>query len=137
MKFETKTQGHYDFIDITSQVSIIVEKSGVDDGAAVVHVAGSTAAITTMEFEDGIMQDIKELWEKIAPEHADYHHHKRWGDHNGGAHIKSAMIGTSETIPITGGQLDLGTWQQITLIDFDEKPRSRTIHVKIFPSHEG
>lgn len=131
MKFSIQTKGHYDFIDLTDQVSELVKKSGVKDGLALVFVSGSTAAITTMEFENGIKADIKEVLEKLAPEKADYKHHQRWGDHNGAAHIKSALIGSDLMVPIENGELLLGTWQQIVLIDFDEKARSREIVVKV------
>ncbi|HZS48319.1 MAG TPA: secondary thiamine-phosphate synthase enzyme YjbQ [Blastocatellia bacterium] len=131
MKFKIQTKGHYDFIDITRQVASIVEQSKVEDGIVVVFVPGSTAAITTMEFESGIMEDLKQVFEGWAPEDADYKHHRRWGDHNGAAHIKSALIGPSLSVPIEEGALVTGTWQQIVLIDFDERPRTREIAVKV------
>lgn len=131
MKLKIQTKGHYDFIDITEQVAAEVEKSGIKEGAVLVFVPGSTAAITTMEYEDGLIEDLKNTFEKIAPEKADYAHHQRWGDKNGAAHIKSAIVGTDLTVPIENGKLDLGTWQQIVLIDFDERPRKREIIVRI------
>lgn len=131
MTIKVSTKGHYDFIDITDQVATLVNKSGITDGTAAIFVAGSTAALTTMEFEQGIIMDLIKLFEKWAPEKADYEHHQRWGDHNGAAHMKSAIIGTDLTIPISDGKLNLGTWQQAVLIDFDEKPRQREIIVKI------
>lgn len=131
MTFNVKTRGHYDFIDITERVSDIVVNSGVKEGVAVVFVPGSTAALTTMEYEEGLIKDLKGVFEKIAPENADYQHHQRWGDHNGAAHIKSALVGTDFTVPIEKGKLVLGTWQQIVLIDFDERPREREIIVQV------
>ncbi len=131
MKFQIKTKGHYDFIDITAHVEKAVKESGVKDGVAVVFVAHATAALTIMEYEEGIMQDIKEVLEKLAPENADYKHHEKWHDHNGAAHIKSALTGTDLAIPVENGKLQLGKWQQVTLIDFDEKPRIRDIIVKV------
>jgi secondary thiamine-phosphate synthase enzyme len=126
-----QTQGRYDFIDITSQVAEAVKVSKVQEGAAVIFVSGSTAAITTMEYETGIIQDLKEVFENLAPEAKNYHHHQRWGDHNGAAHIKAALVGPDLTVPIENGQLQLGTWQQIVLIDFDERPRNRDITITI------
>ena len=131
MRFTINTQGHYDFIDITDRVQAIVEKSKIKEGIAIIFVPGSTAALTTMEYEEGIKTDLKMVLEKIAPENADYQHHKKWGDRNGAAHIKSALIGTDLVVPIEEGKLQLGTWQQIVLIDFDERPREREIIVKI------
>jgi secondary thiamine-phosphate synthase enzyme len=128
------TKGHYDFIDITEKVEEIIEKSKVKDGIAFVFIKGSTAAITTMEYESGLIEDLKDIFEKIAPEDFDYKHHQRWGDHNGAAHIKSAVIGTDLAVPIENGRLYLGTWQQIVVIDFDERPRQREIMVKIIKS---
>jgi len=131
MKFTLKTKGHYHFIDITSQVERAVENSQIKEGVVLVFVRGSTAAVTTMEFEQGLIEDIKGVLEKIAPEAGNYKHHLKWGDKNGAAHIKSSLIGTDLSIPIEEGKLGLGTWQQIVLIDFDEKEREREIIVKI------
>jgi secondary thiamine-phosphate synthase enzyme len=131
MKFKVKTKGHYDFIDITSEVEGIVKSLEIKDGVAVIFTSGSTAAITTIEYESGVINDLIEVFEKIAPEDADYRHHQKWGDHNGAAHIKSALVGTDFSVPIENGELQLGTWQQIVLIDFDEKPREREVIVKV------
>ena len=130
-KIKIKTKEYYDFIDITDEVAGIVKKSVVKDGVVVVFVAGSTAAITTMEYESGFINDIKETLEKLAPENADYKHHQRWDDRNGAAHIKSALIGADVAVPIEKGELSLGTWQKIVLIDFDEKPREREILISL------
>lgn len=134
MRFKVSTKGHHDFIDITAQVQSAVNQSGVSDGVAVVFVLGSTAAITAMEYESGIVEDLIKVFEDMAPEAGDYKHHQRWGDHNGAAHIKSALVGPSLTIPIAGNKLLLGTWQQIVLIDFDEKPRDRNIVIRAIKS---
>jgi len=131
MKFTVKTKGHTDIIDITEKVTEVVRASGIDDGLAVIFIAGSTAAITAMEYEAGVVKDLRVVLEKIAPAGADYEHHKRWGDHNGDAHIKSAIIGPSFTVPVKNSQLVLGSWQQIVLIDFDERPRQREVMVKV------
>jgi len=132
--FTVDTKGHADLVNVTDQVALAVGRSGVKEGAAVVFVQGSTAALTTMEYEEGLIADIREALEKLAPEDADYKHHQRWGDRNGAAHIKSALIGADLTIPIEHGKLALGTWQQIVLIDFDERPRRREVVVKILES---
>ena len=132
--FTVDTKGHADLVNVTDQVALAVGRSGVKEGAAVVFVQGSTAALTTMEYEEGLIADIREALEKLAPEDADYKHHQRWGDRNGAAHIKSALIGADLTIPIEHGKLALGTWQQIVLIDFDERPRKREVVVKILES---
>jgi len=136
MKFKIQTQGHNDFIDITDRVAEEVAASKKKDGAVLVFVRGSTAALTMMENEAGLISDFKEVLEKIAPENADYKHHQRWGDRNGAAHMKSALIGTDLIIPIENGKLSLGTWQQIFLIDFDERLRKREIIIKILASQK-
>ena len=125
------TKGHYDFINITREVEKIVRDSKTEEGIALVFINGSTAALTTMEYEDGLIEDLKNSLEKIAPEKFDYQHHQKWGDYNGGAHIKSAIIGPDLTVPIEKNKLCLGDWQQIVLIDFDERPRQRQVMIKI------
>ncbi|MFH1652671.1 MAG: secondary thiamine-phosphate synthase enzyme YjbQ [Pseudomonadota bacterium] len=126
-----KTKGRYDFIDMTEKVKSIVDKSKIENGILYLFVPGSTAAITTIEYESGVIEDLIAVFEKIAPEKAHYKHHLKWGDGNGAAHIKSALVGTDLSVPIRGGSLSLGTWQQVVLIDFDEKPRSREVIVQI------
>jgi secondary thiamine-phosphate synthase enzyme len=129
MHITVKTCGHTDIIDITTEVQQCVNESGIENGIVNLFVSGSTAALTTMEYEEGILEDFRRMLEKFAPEDFDYEHHKRWGDCNGAAHLRSALIGTDVSIPIENGKLALGTWQQIVLIDFDEKPRTRKIHI--------
>lgn len=131
MRFKVKTQGHADFIDITAEVQNVVTQSGIKDGVVLIFVPGSTAAITTIEYEAGVIQDLVNVLEKVAPEDFDYLHHQKWGDHNGAAHIKAALIGPDLTVPLENGELILGSWQQIVLIDFDERPRQREIIIKI------
>ncbi len=131
MEVTIKTKGNYDFIDITAQVAEAVEASNINSGVAVVFVVGSTAALTTMEYESGVLADLTQVLEKLAPTDYDWQHHLKWGDSNGAAHIKAALIGPDLSIPIENGQLSLGTWQQIVLIDFDEKPRQRKVIIKI------
>ncbi len=131
MRFIVNTKGRNDIIDITPQVAQIIENSNIQEGVALVFVPGSTVAITAIEYENGVIKDLKKILEKIAPENDNYEHHKRWGDHNGAAHIKSALLGADFMVPIEKGQLALGRWQQIVLIDFDERPRQREVIVKI------
>ncbi len=131
MRFTVNTKGHNDIIDVTSQIAQIIKNSNIQEGAVLIFVPGSTASITAIEYESGVIKDLQRILEKIAPENDDYEHHKRWGDHNGAAHIKSALLGADFMVPIENGQLSLGTWQQIVLIDFDERPRQREVIVKI------
>lgn len=131
MRFTIKTKGQGDVIDISEKVTEAVDGANIDSGLAVIFIPGSTAAITTIEYEAGVISDLKKVLEKIAPAGADYKHHQRWGDRNGDAHVKSALVGTSLTVPIENSKLVLGTWQQIVLIDFDEKPRDREVVIKI------
>ena len=131
MKFSVRTNGGGEAIDITDKVRQAVGAAKMESGAVNIFVPGSTVAITTIEYESGVIQDLKNVLDKLAPVGADYEHHKKWGDHNGDAHIKAAIIGPDITVPIEGGQMALGIWQQIVLIDFDERPRQREILVKI------
>lgn len=130
-----RTQGHGDAIDITKDIELEIGKAKVTSGVACVFVPGSTAAITTLEFESGVVKDFLAMLDKIAPENFDYEHHKRWGDRNGAAHIRSALVGPGLTIPISEGALTLGTWQQVVLFDFDEKPRERAIRITILENN--
>ncbi len=130
-KFTINTNGFTDIIDITSHVQTRVQKTGQKDGLVHVYVAGSTAAITTIEYEPGLLKDLPEALEKIAPTDVPYHHDEKWYDGNGYAHVRSAIIGSSVTIPLINSVLELGTWQQIVLMDFDNRARSRNIIVQI------
>jgi len=131
MKFNISTKGFNDIIDITSRVSKIVKESNVKDGICLVFVAHSTCAITTIEYEEGAIKDFKRALEIIAPMNENYEHCKKWGDCNGYAHIRAALMKPSLAVPIENGKLILGTWQQITLIDFDNRPREREIIIKV------
>ena len=126
------TTGGTDIVDITSKVERDVEKSGVKDGAVTLFVPGSTGALTTIEFESGVVSDLKKAIERVAPEDIYYEHNERWGDGNGYSHVRAAIFGASLHIPIVGGHMTLGTWQQIVLLDFDNRPRKRQIEVQIF-----
>lgn len=131
MKFTVNTKGHYDLINITEQVKKAVAGSGIEQGIVFVFTKGSTLALTTMEYEEGVVEDLKKVFERLAPEKAEYQHHLKWGDHNGAAHIKSALMKTDLAFPVEDNKIYLGDWQQIVLIDFDERPREREIIVKV------
>ncbi len=125
------TTSETDILEITSDVQARVDASGVRDGLCVVHVAGSTASISTIEFESGAVADLKRALEKLAPMNAEYEHNLRWGDGNGYSHVRAALMGPSRVFPVHGGELSLGTWQQIILLDFDNRPRQRQISVHV------
>lgn len=108
-----------------------VTESGIKDGITTVFINGSTAGITTIEFESGLTADFQKLWERLAPQNIHYDHDTRWGDGNGYAHVRASLLGASLVIPFTDGKLVLGTWQQIIIVDFDNRPRNRTVIVQI------
>jgi secondary thiamine-phosphate synthase enzyme len=126
-----KTGGETDVIDITRQVSKKVSESRVTEGQVLVFVPGSTASVTTIEYESGVVQDLKEAVERLAPRGIFYRHDARWGDGNGYAHVRAALLGPSLTVPVASGRPVLGTWQQIILVDFDNRPRERKILVQV------
>ena len=125
------TKGDTDIINITDQVAAALSKSGLIDGVVTVFVSGSTGALTTVEYEPGLVQDLKAFFEKIAPKTGSYEHNTRWHDGNGYAHVRSSLLGPSVSAPFAKGLLMLGTWQQIIFIDFDNRPRSRELIVQI------
>ncbi len=125
------TRGSGDIIDITEMVRESVEASGVGDGICLVFVGGSTAALTTMEYEPGLVEDMRRALNDIAPEDREYEHNERWHDGNGHSHIRAALIGPSLALPVVNGRLPLGTWQQIVLMEMDNRPRHREITVHI------
>lgn len=134
MTFTIKTKGFNDIIDITPQVSREVEKSKIKDGICLISSPGSTCGITTIEYEDGLIEDLKKALERIAPMNKDYEHCKKWGDCNGYAHVRSALINPFLAVPVENGKLVLGTWQNIAFLDFDNRPRTREILVKVISS---
>jgi len=131
MKFNISTKGFTDIIDTTSMVEKEVEKSKVKDGICLVFVAYSTCAITTIEYEEGAIKDLKRALEIIAPMNENYEHCKKWGDCNGYAHIRAALMNPCLAVPIEDGKLVLGQWQQLVLVDFDNRPREREIIIKV------
>jgi secondary thiamine-phosphate synthase enzyme len=128
---EISTRGHTDIIDITQQVEQILWESELKNGSLTVFVSGSTAGITSIEYEPGLLKDLPEAFEKLAPTGVTYHHDAAWGDGNGYAHVRAAMLGSSFTVPFDNGKLLLGTWQQIVVIDFDNRPRKRSVVVQM------
>lgn len=128
---EVKTKGRRDVVDITGGVQEAVTKCGMTAGTVTVFVQGSTAALTTVEFEPGLVKDIDLFLEKILPYAGKYHHHETWHDDNGAAHLQAALLGPSITIPFVDGKLALGTWQQVVLIDCDTRPRSRKLVAQV------
>jgi secondary thiamine-phosphate synthase enzyme len=125
------TQGDADVIDITADVQQVVTEGPVGDGLVTAFVRGSTAAITTMEFEPGGVADLRALLDRLVPIEGDYEHNRLNHDSNSHAHQRASLIGASEQVPVVGGRLALGTWQQLVLVDFDDRPRDRTVVVQI------
>ncbi len=126
-----KTSAKDEIIDITHRVQEAVSRSGVKDGLVCVFVVGSTAAVTTVEHEPGLVSDMREAMDRLYPRDKDYEHHRRWGDGNGHSHIRASFVGPSLTVPVSDGRLTLGTWQQIVFMEFDNKPRTREITIQI------
>ncbi|HZA58758.1 MAG TPA: secondary thiamine-phosphate synthase enzyme YjbQ [Solirubrobacterales bacterium] len=130
-QFSLSTEGGGDVIDITAQVQSAVDESGAEKGVATAFVRGSTAAIGTMEFEPGGVADLQALLDRLAPAQGDYEHNRLNQDTNSHAHQRATLVGASEQIPVVGGRLALGTWQQLVLIDFDDRRRERTVIVTV------
>jgi secondary thiamine-phosphate synthase enzyme len=129
LRLETPGNGH--IVDITEGVARVVSTSGVERGVVTVFATGSTVAVTTMEHEPGGVHDLQQLLERLVPTQGDYEHNRLNHDTNAHAHLRAAVIGPSETIPLVDGRLALGTWQQLVLIDFDDRPRTRTVTVQV------
>ena len=125
------TSSKTDIIDITPEVEDKVVSSGISDGNLLLFISGSTASITTIEYESGVINDLKRAIERIAPQDMQYEHDRRWGDGNGYSHVRAALMGASLHVPIRESSLLLGTWQQIVLLDFDNRPRRREVQVQI------
>ena len=130
-RFSVSTRGDSEVVDITGHVTDLLGRHKLKEGAATVFVVGSTASITTTEFEPGLRRDIPEMLNKIAPQGQRYHHDDTWHDGNGHSHVRAALMGPSLTIPFSKGELLLGTWQQIVLIDHDNRPRDRVVVVQM------
>ena len=130
-KIALNTKGDPDLINITGKIEGILDATGLKRGQVTVFVVGSTAAITTFEYEPGLIKDVSEFYEKLIPRKKSYHHDATWGDANGFSHIRAALQGQSITIPFDGGKLLLGIWQQVVLADFDNRPRKREVIVQV------
>jgi len=130
-KISLQSKGHCDIIDITPQVEQQVAETKINNGIAVIFVSGSTAGITTIEFESGLISDFQNMWEQNIPQNIPYNHDRRWGDGNGYSHVRASLLGASLVVPFNDKRLTLGTWQQIVLVDFDNRPRSRQLILQI------
>lgn len=128
---QVDTKGQGDVRDLTTVVARALHASTLKSGLATIAVIGSTAGITTIEFEPGAVADLNRVWEQLAPRGGEYEHHQRWGDDNGSSHVRAAMLGPSLSIPFEAGRLLVGTWQQIVLIEFDTRPRTREVAVQL------
>ena len=125
------SNGNCDIIDITPQVEEQVAETGINSGTVTLFVAGSTAGVTTIEYEPGLVADFQNMWERNIPRNIPYDHDRRWGDGNGYSHVRASLLGASLVVPFNDKKLTLGTWQQIVLVDFDNRPRSRQIVLQI------
>lgn len=130
-KVPITTQGNGHTLNITPDIERAVQESAITNGIVALFVPGSTASLTTIEFEPGAVADFSRAFERIAPVGAEYEHHLRWHDDNGHSHVRAALLGPSLTVPIVAGSLTLGTWQQIVLVDFDTRPRRREVVAQI------
>ena len=130
-KIRLKTKGFCDIHDLTGEAQEKISASGIREGQATFFVAGSTTGLTTVEYEPGLVKDLKELFERIAPQGKYYHHEEAWHDGNGFSHVRASLLKPSLTVPIVDCKLTLGTWQQVVLIDFDNRPRSREIILQV------
>ena len=128
---QVETTGQGDVHDLTTIVARALHASTLTSGLATIAVIGSTAGVTTIEFEPGAVADLNRVWDRLAPKDGKYEHHLRWGDDNGSSHVRAAMLGPSLSIPFEAGRLLVGTWQQIVLIEFDTRPRTREVVVQL------
>ena len=131
VKKSVESRGNTHVIDITPEVASSVAEAGIETGVATVFVTGSTAGVTTVEFEPGLVKDLDAAFNRLMPKELEYRHHETWGDDNGHSHVRASLLGPSLAVPFEHGQLALGTWQQIVLIDFDTRPRSRNYMIQI------
>jgi secondary thiamine-phosphate synthase enzyme len=125
------TRGNCDMIDITSEIAREIAKSNINSGIATIFITGSTAGVTTIEYESGVLRDYKGMWERNVPSNIAYQHDQRWGDGNGYSHVRASLQGSSLVVPFTEKKMMLGTWQQIVVVDFDNRSRSRDIVLQL------
>ncbi len=130
-EIQLSTRGAGTVLDVTPEVAVEIRRAGIANGTVTVFVPGSTGGVTTVEFEDGLVRDLDELFERLAPQGPEYHHDTRWGDGNGFSHCRASLLGPSLTVPVVDGELTLGTWQQIVFLDFDNRGRQRRLVVQI------
>jgi secondary thiamine-phosphate synthase enzyme len=128
---QVETKGQGDVRDLTAIIARILHVSTLKSGLATIAVIGSTAGITTIEFEPGAVADFNKIWENLAPRDGEYDHHRRWGDDNGSSHVRAAMLGPSISIPFEAGRLLVGTWQQVVLVEFDTRARTREVVLQL------
>ena len=125
------TQGNCDMIDITAEIADEIKNSNINNGVATIFISGSTAGITTIEYETGLVSDFKDMWERNVPLNLPYQHDRRWGDGNGYSHVRASLQGPSLVVPFVNKKMTLGTWQQIVVVDFDNRPRAREIVLQL------
>ncbi len=130
-RISLQSKGHCDIIDVTSQVEQQVAGAGINNGTVTLFITGSTAGVSTIEFESGVLSDFQDMWERNVPENIPYNHDRTWGDGNGYSHVRASLLGASLVIPFSDKKLALGTWQQIVVVDFDNRARSRQIVLQI------
>jgi len=130
-RISLETKGECDIIDVTPQVQEQVTGAGISSGTVTLFITGSTAGVSTIEFESGVLSDFQSMWERNIPKNIPYNHDRRWGDGNGYSHVRASLLGASLVIPFNEKRLALGTWQQIVVVDFDNRPRSRQIMLQI------
>ncbi|MDO8636742.1 MAG: secondary thiamine-phosphate synthase enzyme YjbQ [Dehalococcoidia bacterium] len=130
-KITLQTTGNSDIVDITPQVARLVGEGSIQNGIITIFVCGSTAGVTTIEYEPGLVNDLQEIWEKLVPQSLDYKHNVRWEDYNGHSHLRATLMGASLVVPFSSKSMLLGTWQQIVVVDFDTRPRSRELVLQI------
>lgn len=130
-RIELTTRGEGQVVDITPEIRSRVTAAGLKEGSVLVFVPGSTGALTTVEHEPGLVQDLAELFERLAPRNARYHHEDTWHDGNGHSHVRASLLGPSLTVPVVDGEMTLGTWQQVIFVDFDNRPRDRRLVVQL------
>jgi len=125
------TRGKCDMVDITAEIASEIKNSNINNGIATIFISGSTAGITTIEYEDGLISDFKDMWERQAPSNVPYQHNQRWGDGNGHSHVRASLQGPSLVVPFANKKMTLGTWQQVVVIDFDNRPRTRDVILQL------
>jgi secondary thiamine-phosphate synthase enzyme len=130
-RISLQSKGHCDIIDVTSQVEQQVAGAGINNGTVTLFITGSTAGVSTIEFESGVLSDFQDMWERNVPKNIPYQHDRAWGEGNGYSHVRASLLGASLVIPFSDKKLALGTWQQIVVVDFDNRARSRQIVLQI------